>query len=142
MLLLAVIFIAVPSYAQQWELPFKVVPDSMQFNMPSNDIFAPFDSAFVVLKIRFKETENRVKWVDIVKLDLFKADTSAYHFFNDVNSGWSVKAEPLAIEDYPDQITKELRKYLQTKLTGMCFEPTEYVDEYRLIPFTVPVRLR
>ena len=58
------------------------------------------------------------------------------------SNGWHADARPFPMEDYPDQIIKDLHSYLEVRLTRMHFEPIEHAQKYRLIPFAMPVRLK
>lgn len=129
------------SFAQEWEPPFKFEADYLSTNLPDDKTFNEFDSALVILKVQFHEVENRINWFDILKVDLFKNDSLAYSFYNnDIDPDWSENAQKTKIEVYPDSITLSLVKDLE-KVKSVEFEPTKYVEEYRLVPVYVPVRL-
>ena len=60
------------SFAQDWEQPFKVDADSLKFDMPGEQALAGFDSAFAFVKVRFKENENQIDWISIIRVDYFE----------------------------------------------------------------------
>jgi len=132
----------VNSFAQEWEPPFEFEADYLSTNLPDDKIFNNFDSALVILKVQFHEVENRINWFDILRVDLYQNDSVAYNFFNtDINPDWTSNAKKTNIEVYPDSITLSLVQYLE-KIKAVEFEPTKYAEEYRLVPVSVPVRLK
>ena len=128
-------------FAQEWEPPFEFEADYLSTNLPNDKIFNDFDSALVILKVQFHESENRINWFDIVRVDLFKSDSVAYNFYNtEINPDWTANAQKTKNEVYPDSITLSLVRYLD-KIKSVEFEPTKYAEKYRLTPFYIPVRL-
>ncbi|MFY0685431.1 MAG: hypothetical protein JXR20_12845 [Balneola sp.] len=128
-------------FAQGWEPPFEFEANYLSTTLPDEKIFNNFDSALVILKVQFDEIEDRINWFDIVRVDLFKKDSVAYHFFNtDINPDWGANSKKTKIEVYPDSITLSLVQYLE-KIKSVEFEPTKYAEKYRLVPVYIPVRL-
>jgi hypothetical protein len=130
------------SFAQEWEPPFEFETNFLSFPLPDDHHFNDFDSALVILKVQFHEKENRISWFDLMRVDMFKNDSLAYNYFNtEINSDWRASDKKTNNEVYPDSITIKLVHYLDV-VKDVEFEPTKYAEEYRLVPVSVPVRLK
>lgn len=144
-LIIISILVSSNTFAQNWEPPFKIEPDSLLFDLPQTPMFSNYDSAYAFIKIQFHEDKNKIRWFDLIKLNLFKSDSVIYSFFiydYQVTSDWSKNAKQKDIKTYPDSVTISLIHYLDKKIKRMEFEPTKYVKEYRLTPISVPIRLK
>ena len=127
--------------AQEWNPPFNVDESSTMFAFPAMPAFAEFDSALVIIKARFHESEPRIDRFEILKVQLMAGDSLAYSYLNE-NALGSFHDDPTPQEEYPE-VARLLYNYIEKKMPSVKLTATDYSEEeYRSRPVALPIRFR